>query len=70
MILNTDLCGSLATCQNGLVFAPLSSVLKSILFNMPIVGLNSFRHDDDDDEDSKKNNEYFAGGLGSHGGGR
>lgn len=37
---------------------------------MPIVGLNSFRHDDDDDEDSKKNNEYFAGGLGSHGGGR
>ncbi|OAO12065.1 UBX domain containing protein [Blastocystis sp. ATCC 50177/Nand II] len=36
---------------------------------MPIVGLNSFRHDDDDDEDSKKNNEYFAGGLGSHGGG-
>ena len=36
---------------------------------MPIVGLNSFRHDDDD-EDSKKNNEYFAGGLGSHGGGR
>ena len=68
-MLNTDLCGSLATCQNGLVFAPLSSVLKSILFNMPIVGLNSFRHDDDD-EDSKKNNEYFAGGLGSHGGGR
>ena len=37
---------------------------------MPIVGLNSFRHDDDDEEDSKKNNEYFAGGLGSHGGGR
>lgn len=37
---------------------------------MPIVGLSSFRHDDDDDEDSKKNNEYFAGGLGSHGGGR
>lgn len=37
---------------------------------MPIVGLDSFRNRDDDDDEKKKENEYFAGGLGSHGGGR
>lgn len=37
---------------------------------MPIIGLDSFRNRDDDDDKKKKENEYFAGGLGSQGGGR
>ena len=37
---------------------------------MPIVGLNSFRHDDDDGDEAGKSNEYFAGGVSSQGGGR
>lgn len=37
---------------------------------MPIIGLDSFRNRDDDDDEKKKENEYFAGGLGSQGGGR
>lgn len=38
---------------------------------MPIVGLSSFRNDSDsEEEDTRKSNEYFAGGIGSQGGGR
>lgn len=50
------------------VFDPSGNQI--LIGTMPIVGLNSLRRKDDDDDDKKKGNEYFAGGLGSHGGGR
>ena len=37
---------------------------------MPIVGLDSFRHKDNEGSDDESVNEYFAGGIGSQGGGR
>lgn len=45
-------------------------MIHCLFVTMPIVGLDSFRNRDDDDDEKKKENEYFAGGLGSHGGGR
>lgn len=37
---------------------------------MPIVGLDSLHRKDNSDDDDNNGNEYFAGGIGSHGGGR
>ena len=36
---------------------------------MPIVGLDSF-HRKEEDDNEKRGNEYYAGGVGSQGGGR
>ena len=49
---------------------PKSLQITFFLYIMPIVGLDSLRRKDNHDDDDNDGNEYFAGGIGSQGGGR